>query len=518
MNKRSNGPLGVKRWALILLAVLVPAVSAACVSQGAGNAANTAAPINYVVQNGNISISVHGTGSIQPLESHSYSAPADGQIKLLAAQEGDAAQAMQLIALMETQAGRQSGFLDTDKTAALTLSSTNSSGITSVTAPSKGRIKDIKVQENDRISDVMKQYGYLAIISSDDMLKLSFAPAEDVTYMPGDKVKVQIGEKKATGTITDTGDESGLIHLLIEDSGYASGAEAQVLNAAGETVGTGQLAINAPVPVVAWDGYADSLSVKENKTVSAGSTLFKLQQTGYAKGSNAFIGVYAPMEGLLTAVPADKSTVKTGDAYMGIQVQSGYELEVSVDELDIGQVSTGQDATITIDALPNQTLSGRVSKVGKVGTSNNNVTKYTVAIRLEHSEGLLSGMNASCEIMAVFLENVPVVPVIALQSLDGKYYVAKPSDTETEATAAQSGQRAFDNLAEVEVGVNNGTIAQIISGLSAGDVILYTPMTRNSNNGNNPIFMMPAGGVNRVGGGQSPARQQINSSGSGPSN
>ena len=80
---------------------------------------------------------------------------------------------------------------------------------------------------------------------------------------------------------------------------------------------------------------------------------------------------YAPLDGEVTDLPvrAGESVVpglqnQTGTLIMTIADMSLITAEVKVDETDIVNVSLGQQAEITIDAIPNKTFKGRVTEIG----------------------------------------------------------------------------------------------------------------------------------------------------------
>ena len=81
------------------------------------------------------------------------------------------------------------------------------------------------------------------------------------------------------------------------------------------------------------------------------------------------------------------------------------ELEMAVDELDIGKVEVGQEVRITADALEGQTFSGVVDKVSINGTTANGATSYPVTIIIEDYGDLRPGMNVSAQIIGEVVPN-----------------------------------------------------------------------------------------------------------------
>lgn len=78
---------------------------------------------------------------------------------------------------------------------------------------------------------------------------------------------------------------------------------------------------------------------------------------------------------------------------------------------------------------------------------------------------MLSGMNASVSIVLETEDNVLTVPVDALVEMDSKVYVYTSYDEETET---------FGGLTEVTTGKSDGSLVEIVSGLSQGDSYWYS--------------------------------------------
>ncbi len=92
------------------------------------------------------------------------------------------------------------------------------------------------------------------------------------------------------------------------------------------------------------------------------------------------------------------------------------QVEATVDESDIGQVSVGQTATFTVDAYPNETFKGTVSQIRLNPVVISNVVNYTVVINVLNNDlKLMPGMTANVKILVAKKENVLRVPNIALR-------------------------------------------------------------------------------------------------------
>lgn len=176
-----------------------------------------------------------------------------------------------------------------------------------------------------------------------------------------------------------------------------------------------------------------------------------------------------------TSISSTANTEQTSNLYDAYNTEAFtiYSLDtvnvsISVDELDILSVEEGQSATITLDAVSGETFEGVIKKVATVSSSTSGNAKYTVDIELPMTSKMRLGMTASAVIHVNQANNVPVIPMIALQ---------QERDT-TFVYTSQEKDGSLSGKVEVETGLSDGSKVQIISGLEEGDTVYYT---RNTN-------------------------------------
>ena len=138
-------------------------------------------------------------------------------------------------------------------------------------------------------------------------------------------------------------------------------------------------------------------------------------------------------------------------------------LAVSVDELDINSVELGQEATVELDAIENETFTGEVTAIGDTASASCGVAKYTVSPTIPKDDRMKQGMNASATITIDSRENVVTILVNALQEEGSKVFVY----TEQDDDGNLSGEK------EVTTGLSNGTTVEITDGLEEGDTVYY---------------------------------------------
>lgn len=95
---------------------------------------------------------------------------------------------------------------------------------------------------------------------------------------------------------------------------------------------------------------------------------------------------------------------------------SKMELEVGVDEADVGQVKDGQKAEFTVDAWPGRKYPATITRVSLGSTTSDNVVSYLTTLAVENQDlTLRPGMTATATINTDSRENVLLVPNAALR-------------------------------------------------------------------------------------------------------
>jgi HlyD family secretion protein len=171
------------------------------------------------------------------------------------------------------------------------------------------------------------------------------------------------------------------------------------------------------------------------------------------------------------------------------------ELEVAIDEADVGQVAAGQLATFSVDAWPGRTYDGEIVRVGLGAQELDGVVSYPALISVHNDDlSLRPGMTATADIVTVTRDAALLVPNAALrfdptatsirrtgsnQTLMGRI-MARPSSSTGPATARVSEGRHVwvlrdDVPTQVEVTprVSDGQFTEIEPGpLAAGTPVI----------------------------------------------
>jgi HlyD family secretion protein len=92
------------------------------------------------------------------------------------------------------------------------------------------------------------------------------------------------------------------------------------------------------------------------------------------------------------------------------------ELDMDVDEADVGQVKPGQEATFTVDAYSDRTFTARVAAVRLASQKLEGVVTYRTLLYVDNTDLLLRpGMTATAELLIRKSNDVMLVPNAALR-------------------------------------------------------------------------------------------------------
>jgi RND family efflux transporter, MFP subunit len=162
----------------------------------------------------------------------------------------------------------------------------------------------------------------------------------------------------------------------------------------------------------------------------------QLEIQDYEEKAKAPDPIVAPIDGTVTNVD-----IKAGDevqarlAAFTLVNYDKLEVTISADELDITKLKVGQEADVSIEALDGQEITGTVTEISKDGTSSNGVATFPVIVSLNEIENVLPGMSADVTVIIEQKTDALIVPVDAVESMGGRYFVRVPND----GTSSSSG-------------------------------------------------------------------------------
>lgn len=424
-----------------------------------------------------------------------------------------------------------------------------------------GYIKTLYVKEGDKVNNGTK----IADLYDDSVMKLV------VPFLSGEADEIKTGDEAAV-TLEDTGEQiSGTVTVVSSMEEALSGGRL-VKNVTIEVANPGGLTTDTAASATV-DGFVcsaegtfsaktestlsvelsgnksleiEELLVHEGSYLEKNSELFRVTaktaeeylkdfkdavdsaddnlENAENKLSNTQDNVddytiTAPISGTVitkNAKVGDKiSKSSSGTTTMAVIYDlSAMTLEMSVDELDVSSVKTGQTVEITADAVEGETFTGTVTNVSLQSSYSNGVTNYPVTVTLDETGSLLPGMNVDAEIILDSSKDALVIPAAALMR-GNRVYVKKNTDggaanadqketdaaengndsdehsknreaageqSQTKSENGKSGSNVPDGFEAVQVttGIINDDYVEILSGLSEGDEVYVSSDSGNT--------------------------------------
>jgi multidrug efflux pump subunit AcrA (membrane-fusion protein) len=166
---------------------------------------------------------------------------------------------------------------------------------------------------------------------------------------------------------------------------------------------------------------------------------------------------------------------------------------VDVSEIDSPNVSPGQNVTMTLDAFPNKTFTGKVLLINTNGVTSSGVTSYPTTILFDSSAGnIYPNMSVTASIITKVEDGVILVPTAAVQTNNGQ----------SEVGELVNGKEIF---VTVQTGDSNDTQTVITSGVKDGDTVVTGTTggtaTTTTTSSTGSVFSRIGGGGGGFGGG-----------------
>jgi len=186
----------------------------------------------------------------------------------------------------------------------------------------------------------------------------------------------------------------------------------------------------------------------------------------------SYTTIVAPMDGVILS-----RDVEIGDAVSSILVlgstatlvmTEGDTTQVyvqgKVDEADIAHVYMNQAARIKVESFRDRVFNGKVTKIAPLGVEKDNVTTFEVRVSIDNPGGKLkANMTANAEILLDEHKNVLSVPENAVSYDNQKNAFVQIPDRN---------QKEGFRKVQVKIGLSNGSVTEIASGLKEGDQVV----------------------------------------------
>lgn len=244
----------------------------------------------------------------------------------------------------------------------------------------------------------------------------------------------------------------------------------------------------------------------ESESATAESARFDLSK----------VRIESPITGIVTRRNIEEGETvvigtmnNAGTVLLTIADMSVIQAEVEVDETDLPMVKMGQPAKVTIDAMPGQTFTGKVTEIGNspIQTSGSSAqtqaTNFKVVVTLDTEIAeVRPGFTCTAEITTAVRDNAVAVPIQATTVreviVDDKGNIIRPPADEKKSrrpsvgTAAQAAelkpgqtrkelegvfvvQNGKAMFMPVKTGIAGEKYFEVLSGLKEGDAVITGP-------------------------------------------
>ncbi len=216
--------------------------------------------------------------------------------------------------------------------------------------------------------------------------------------------------------------------------------------------------------------------------------------------------ICAPMDGVVSQLISELaervsgSTFTLGTQIMTIADLSKMEARIDVGENDIVMVGIGDTARIQVDAFPNQTFVGTVSRIANTATTTgagtqSEVTTFEVRVSIAGADTVQfrPGMSMNADIETETHANVLAVPIqsvtVRMPKMEKKEEAPKEGEAQLSTNKSKKKEKEEDKLSEivfvvsegkvkavkVKRGISNDAYVEITEGSKEGDEVVSGP-------------------------------------------
>ena len=210
---------------------------------------------------------------------------------------------------------------------------------------------------------------------------------------------------------------------------------------------------------------ADLASAKARVTVAEAE--LDSEKTTLAKAE-----ITSPIDGVVISRDVDPgqtvaATFQTPKLFTLAEDLRRMQLQVDVDEADVGEVKAGQHATFTVDAYPNRRFEAQIESVRFAPQTKNGVVSYTAILTVDNSDlALRPGMTATADIVTAAKPDVLLVP-------NGALRFTPPGEKAPASSAGKAGEimktvwtldGRTPRAIAIRAGLTDGQQTEVISG------------------------------------------------------
>lgn len=176
--------------------------------------------------------------------------------------------------------------------------------------------------------------------------------------------------------------------------------------------------------------------------------------------------VRAPLDGIISDIPVKIGEVVIANQTVAEILGSGrLEITANIPEVDIGKMSVGQKAVMTLDAFgSSEQFSGVAVSIDPAQTVVEGVATYTVKLQFDKDDARVRpGMTANIDMVTARRDNILVIPQRSVRTVEGKTIVKVRAGVTVSEVPLSLGLIGSDGFVEVLSGLREGQ-SVVVSG------------------------------------------------------
>lgn len=220
---------------------------------------------------------------------------------------------------------------------------------------------------------------------------------------------------------------------------------------------------------------AEAQYANQKNVVTAAATSVSSAWATYQQASPT---IYAPISGVISGLSLQVGSVltsqtsstgnSTSQRIANIKTEATPVAVVNLSEVDVPKVKVGNNVTLTMDAFPTQTFTGKIVSIDTTGSVTSGVTTYPAYIQFDTAiDGIYPNMAVDAKIITDVKDSVVMVPNAAVKTVNGQPTVGVMKNGKV-------------TTVDVTVGSANDTDTEIVSGINEGDTVVTGSTTSGS--------------------------------------
>jgi HlyD family secretion protein len=176
-----------------------------------------------------------------------------------------------------------------------------------------------------------------------------------------------------------------------------------------------------------------------------------------------YVELVAPFDGVITEMNLTIGEIPPAFGAVMMMDNTQFKVNLDIDEIDIMQISVGQDVEFIVDALPDDDITGVVEHVALTPNQNTQVVSYNVRVLLDETDApIRAGMSTTGQIIITSVENALGVP---------DRFIYSDAVTGTSFVIVQNPKGSLQRI-PVTTGARGNTLVEITGGITPSQIVV----------------------------------------------